>query len=236
MNLNTIFRGPATVDPPRLTLVTPPAVEVWTVEDEEVLQALKLDDPPSDAAFVTLCLKSARRYFERITGLSLITQTWQVTFDDLPIRTGQYGLEYGLAPSMSRFTGQAAGRQIVFPRSPLQAVSSFKYLNSDGTLTTFDEANYKVGSVGVATAFGRLWLNEGADWPDVGSFPGALQIQFNSGFGDAASDVPEEIRTALLFLAAHWYENRLPIDPDGSAHMPLHLDSLIEMHRVTNIG
>jgi len=236
MNLNTIFRGPATVDPPRLTLVTPPAVEVWTVADAEVLEALKLDDPPADAAFVTLCLKSARRYFERITGLSLITQVWQVTFDDLPIRTGQYGLEYGLAPSMSRFTGQAAGRQIIFPRAPLKEVTLFKYLDSAGALATFDPANYTVGSVGTSGAFGRLWLNEGADWPDVGSYPGALQIQFSAGFGAAASNVPEEIRAALLFLAAHWYENRLPIDPDGSAHMPLHLDSLIEMHRVTNIG
>ena len=236
MNLNTIFRGPATVDPPRLSLVTAPAVEVWTVADAEVLQALKLDDAPADSAFVTLCLKAARRYFERITGLALITQEWLVTFDDLPIRTGQYGLEYGLAPSMSRFTGQAAGRQIVFPRAPLQDVSEFKYKDSNGTLTTFDPSNYSVASVGTPGAFGRLWLNEGADWPDVGSYPASLQIKFTVGYGDAAEDVPDDIRAALLFLTAHWYENRLPIDPDGSAHMPLHLDSLIEMHRVTNIG
>ncbi len=235
MNLNTIFRGPATIDPPRLTLVTAPAVEPWAATDGEVMQALRLDSDV-DAAFVTLTLKAARRYFEKITGLALITQQWQVTFDDLPIRQGQFGIEYGLAPSMSRFTGQAAGRQITFPRSPLLSVESFKYLDENGALQTFDPSNYTVGNVGVATAFGRLWLNEATDWPNVGSFPGALQIKFTCGFGPAATDVPEEVRLALLFLAAHWYENHLPLDADGAVPMPLHLESLIEMNRVAFIA
>lgn len=236
MNLSTVFRGPATIDPPRLTLTAPPEVEVWTAADAEVQQFLKLANPPADAAYVNLILKASRRYFERITGLALITQSWRVTYDDQPLRTGQYGLEYGLAPSMSRFTGPAAGREIQFPRAPLQSVESLKYLDTAGAEQTFDDANYATGGVGQTKSFGRLWLNDGSSWPDMGSFPEAIRIDFTVGFGDAAADVPEEIRLAILMLAAHWYENRLPIDPDGSAHMPTHLDSLIEMHRVAFIA
>lgn len=231
MNLNTIFRGPATVDPPRLTLISGPAVEPWTVNDPEVQQALKLEST-DDAAYVTLVLKSARKYFERITGLCLVNQTWQVAFDDLPIRQGQFGLEYGLAPSMSRFTGQAAGREIRFARAPLQSVDAFNYLDESGAEQSFASSNYTLGSVGVATTFGRLWLNEDASWPSVGSFPGAIRIQFTAGFGATAASVPEDIRLALLYLAAHWYENRLPVTGDGVQEVPHHLDALIAMHRV----
>ena len=235
MNINTIFRGPATVDPPRLTLVTPPAVEPWTVADAEVQQALRLDSA-DDSAFVALTIKAARRYFERITGLCLINQQWKVSFDDLPLRVGQFGLEYGLAPSMSRFTGQAAGREIRFARSPLQSVDAFNYIDASGVTQVFDPSNYTVGSVGVSTTFGRLWLNENASWPDAGSFPGALSITFTAGFGTTAASVPEEIRLALLYLTAHWYENRLPTNADGAMEIPHHLDALIAMHRVAFIA
>lgn len=235
MNLNTIFRGPATIDPPRLTLVTAPAVEPWTSSDSEVQQALRLDST-DDSAYVNLVLKAARRYFEQVTGLCLINQTWRVTFDDLPIRQGQFGLEYGLAPSMSRFTGQAAGREIRFARAPLQTVDAFNYLDESGAEQSFASSNYTVGNVGVATAFGRLWLNEDAAWPSVGSFPGSLKITFTAGYGTTASAIPEDVRLALLYLAAHWYENRLPVTGDGVAEIPHHLDALIASHRVAFVA
>lgn len=232
MNLSTVFRGPATIDPPRLTLVTPPGVEPWLVTDPEVQQALKFDSD-ADQAYVTLVLKAARRYFEQITGLALINQTWQVSFDDTPVRQGQFGLEYGLAPTMSRFTGTPAGREVKLYRAPLVSVTAVKYLDDAGAEQTFASTNYTVASVGVATTFGRLWLNDGCDWPSLGSFPGALRITFVAGFGTAAAGVPEEIRTALLFLAAHWYENRLPSNPDGAVELPNHLQSLIELARIS---
>jgi uncharacterized phiE125 gp8 family phage protein len=235
MNLNTVFRGPNTVDPPRLTLVTEASVEPWVATDTEVQEWLRIDDG-QEVATLNRLLKAARRYFERITGLNLIQQQWRVTFDEVPLRQGQYGLEYGLAPSMSRFTGTPAGRQIVLPRAPLVSVDNFQYLDSTGALQTYANTNYTVGSVGVATTFGRLWLNEGADWPDTGPFPGALRITFTAGLATTAAGLPEDITTALLMLAAHWYENRLPVSADGLGDVPSHLQSLIEMHRVAFIG
>jgi uncharacterized phiE125 gp8 family phage protein len=56
------------------------------------------------------------------------------------------------------------------------------------------------------------------------------------GFGTTAASVPEDIRTALLMLAAHWYENRLPVSADGLEDVPMHLQSLIEMHRLALIA
>ena len=235
MNLNTVFRGPATVDPPYLTVDTEPAAELLTHSDAVVSSHLRRDNSADDT-YVDLVLKAARRHFERLTGLALINTKFKVTFDSSPIRMGQYGIEYGLAPSMSRFTGLAAGREIKLGRAPLVTVDEFKYLDQNGALQTFDPSNYTVGSVGVAYTFGRLWLNDGADWPDFGSFPGALQLKFTAGYH--ASDptkVPEEIRMAVLWLAAHWYEQHLPTgDADTIDQLPFHLFSMIDHFRVAH--
>jgi hypothetical protein len=236
MNLNTIFRGPATIDPPRLVLTTPPAVELFTHLDAVVSQALRLDSSTADAAYVDLVLSAARRHFEMVTNLSLINQTWTLNFDMIPLRQGQFGIEYGLAPTMSRYTGTAAGREIQFARAPLVSTVDnpveFRYVDQDsGTLTLWPSTNYTVGNVGVRTAFGRLWLNADNSWPNVGDVPNALQIKFTAGFGTAQSAVPEDIRFAVLALATYWYEHRIPIN-DGYTPLPDHLDALITAHRL----
>jgi hypothetical protein len=231
MNLNTVFRGPATIDPPRVVVVTPPAAEPWTSSDSIVQQAFRLDSD-DDTDFVDLAIQSARAYFERITGLALIRQQLRVCYDEIPLRQGQFGLEYGLAPTMSRFTGTAAGRELPLARSPLLSVENVKYLDQSGALTVWDASNYTEGNVGVATTAGRIWLNEDTDWPDVGSFPGALQVEFFAGFGDKPTDIPPDIRMAVLQLAIHWYENRLPV-ADGLVSLPNHLDALITAHRLS---
>ena len=227
MNLNTVFRGPATIDPARLVLTTPPKVEPYTFSSPVVQQILRLDDSTQDNEFVNLCFVAARMYLERVTNLSLISQGWTLYQDEIPLRQGQYGIEYGLAPSMSRFTGSAAGREIILGRGPLISVDAFKYLDQNGTLQTWASSNFTVGNVGVETAYGRLWLNEDGDWPDVGSFPNALQITFTAGFGATVDTIPAHIRMALLQLGTYWYEHRLPINDSGLVMLPTHLEALI---------
>ena len=233
MNLNTIFRGPATIDPPRLVLTTPPAVELFTHSDVIVAQALRWDSSVGDTSYLDMVLKAARMHFEKVTNLCLINQTWTLMQDMIPLRQGQFGIEYGLAPTMSRYTGTAAGRELQFARGPLASITSFKYYNNDtpSVLTTWNASNYVAGNIGVCTAFGRLWLTEDNDWPDVASVPNAIQIAFVAGFGAAAANVPADIQMAVLSLAAFWYEHRLPIN-DGYTALPDHLDALISSYRL----
>ena len=52
-------------------------------------------------------------------------------------------------------------------------------------------------------------LKDGYTWPDLeDDRPGAVEITYVAGYGDNASDVPEDLRTALRFILADWYENR----------------------------
>lgn len=45
----------------------------------------------------------------------------------------------------------------------------------------------------------------GFNWPVVFQCDDAVKIKFVSGFGDAAPDVPETIRHALLMIVSDYY-------------------------------
>jgi uncharacterized phiE125 gp8 family phage protein len=48
----------------------------------------------------------------------------------------------------------------------------------------------------------------GFNWPVTQIRDDAIKIEYVIGYGDAASDVPQTVRHALMMLVAHWYENR----------------------------
>ena len=49
---------------------------------------------------------------------------------------------------------------------------------------------------------------DGATWPRPKSLAAGIVVRFASGFGPSGSDVPQDIRHAILMTVAHWYENR----------------------------
>ena len=201
------------IDPPRTVVTVAPAVEPWLAADAEVLSALKLDSS-DDAALVTLYLAAARRHFEKLTGLALINQTLKTTWDTTP-----------------------TGTTLDLPRSPLGSITSATYLDSTGAIATFASASYSAVNAGVANCSGRLALKPDYDWPDLGDYAGAFSATYVAGFGAAATDIPEDIRIALLMLAAWYYEERLPVAVGNiTSALPHHLDAIVESHRVSFIA
>jgi hypothetical protein len=77
----------------------------------------------------------------------------------------------------------------------LVSVTSLKYLDSDGTETTYDAANYIVSGVG---AKGRITIKSGSTWPTLGAYPEPLRIRYVAGF----ATVPEPIVEWVLCAAA----------------------------------
>lgn len=60
----------------------------------------------------------------------------------------------------------------------------------------------------------------------------AVEVEFITGYGDAPKDVPAPIRTAILLLACHLYENREATSTaDSMQKLPLAVDALITPHR-----
>lgn len=213
--------APAGLNAPRLVLVTAPSVEPVTLAEANLW--LKLDTTDDDD-LVTELIKAARRVFEEVTGRTLIDTVYRAEWDGLP-RVGTYA-------------GAATSRELELPRAPLKASSPVAWVkysadDSSGTETTFASANYTVDAGRDPNRFPRLWLNESADWPDLGSFPGALRCQFTAGYGAAASDVPEEIKVCLKLLLTHLHTNRAPINVGNIVNeVPYTLRFLLEQQTI----
>jgi len=189
------------------TLETPPAVEPVTVEDEvrKHCRVTTLDDDD----LLDGLIKAARGMAEDHTGWQLITATWKLFLDNFP---GSSGI-------------------IELPYPPLQSVTHIKYYDGAGDLQTISVDDYQVDT---DSLFGRIMPEKNATWPTVQSQRfNAVEIQFDAGFGDAGSDVPQGIRQAILLTVGHWYENREAVIVGTTAsELPLSVQSLLNQNCV----
>ena len=208
----------APANPARLTVVTPPAVEVAAVADALVQQMLRVDSD-ADAAYIDHLIAAARKYFEQQTGLALIQQTLKAAWARVP------------------FGPLGTLRHLELPRAPLVSISSITYLDDAGATQTLSASAYTAGNVGCDGAFGGVSLKPDYSWPDLGDYPGAFSITFVAGYGTTADDVPEGHRYAILALAAWWYEQRLPVAIGNIVNpVPHHVDALIEQARLAFVA
>lgn len=167
-----------------LTRTVEPSIE--PLDLIEVKRHLRLEpDFGDDDAYLNTLITEGREYAENYTRRSLITQTWQ--------------------QNLWRFPGTLGC--IELDQSPVQSVTSVKYIEQTaGVLTTIDSSKYLVD-----TASQPGWISPAYDeyWPsDVRHQHNGVQIVFVAGFGDAASDVPERIKRAILLYCGFYYCNR----------------------------
>lgn len=149
-------------------------------------------------------ISAAVRYFETTCGVSLITQTWLI---DVPKgRAIDIPWWDGLREgSLKQF--ETVTRSYKLPYGPIQRVTEI-----DGQ-----------------AASGVQLRGDSAQLPSS-----AESVQYVAGYGDAATDVPADIRHCLKQLAGHWYENReltKTQSDEFQAATPVHLISLMNRHK-----
>lgn len=111
---------------------------------------------------------------------------------------------------------------------PLLQVNAVKYYDEAGDLQTDTLTNYEV----VGTSFATLVEPaDGFSWPVTQDRADAIRIEYTIGYGEAASDVPETLRHALLLLIGHWYDHREQTGMDELSNIPWGFDALIGIHR-----
>lgn len=163
-----------------LRLITGPAVEPVVI-DAPFRARLRLDGTDDDGD-VEAMVAEARELVERETHRALITQTWELVLDEFP-----YGCD-----------------EIRVPRPPLQSVTSIKYYDADGVLTTLSSSNYHVATAGEP---GRIWPVDGYVWPTTqAGRPEAVVIRFVCGW--TPTTVPRSAVGAVKALVTHWYMHR----------------------------
>jgi uncharacterized phiE125 gp8 family phage protein len=160
-----------------------PALEPVTLAEAKLY--VRVDGSAEDGA-ISLMITAARELFERETGLILNRQSFAFALDQWPLR-GSDGLRRVYLPVRGILGITSAAVSIAGVATP---VASTDYvLDADGVPPRFVEA--KAG----------IWQK--TDAPANG-----IEIVFDAGFGDDATDVPSAIRLAILKLVAESYEGR----------------------------
>jgi uncharacterized phiE125 gp8 family phage protein len=180
-------------------LITPPALEPVTLAEAKA--HLRIDDDAQDALIGTL-IAAARRHVEAAAGLALIAQGWSHLLDRWQSRT------------------------VELPLAPVMSINEVKVYGEDDEAALIDPSHYYADT---AARPARLVLRCDRIWPPPGRAANGIEITVTAGYGEAASDVPKGLCTAILRLVAHWFENRG--DDVLPANSPLGIDLLIQPFR-----
>ncbi len=140
-------------------------------------------DISDDDTLIDAIILAARKRLETDSSLALITQTLEMTLDCFPP---------GNCP-------------IQLKRPPLQSVTSIKYIDTDGVEQTWSSSLYRVDT---ASRPSRITPAYDESYPSTREVTGAVTIRFVAGYGDASTNVPEDLIQALKMLIGHFYENR----------------------------
>ncbi|WP_309387512.1 head-tail connector protein [Cerasicoccus frondis] len=118
----------------------------------------------------------------------------------------------------------AGGQSITLPVAPVLSVASVETLAEgaeDYAALDADDFRHLEGS-------NRVQLDANFASQSLAARDDAVRIIYTAGYGADAGKTPASLVTALLFLVAHYFENRVPVVIGASAvELPLGVQSLL---------
>lgn len=206
-----------------LKLNTAPATIPVSVA--ELRNYAKIDDS-IDATLLSDLIYAATDWVEEFTNRALINRAYSLFLDgvneaDTHLREGIYTGAYEVYYK----------NKINLPRTPLSSVTVIYYYNDDDTQNTWATTNYFVDSVREPAS---IVLRDSGTWPTGLRNANGIEVQFIAGYGTASTDVPQAIRSAILQLALHLYENRG--DSDSLVNQPRIINTLLSPYVVKRYG
>ena len=169
----------------------PPAIEPITVDDLRAALG-SLPDAVTDARLTSI-ITSARALAEAFTGRAFLRQTITLQLDSFPDRGMPWWDGVRQAPRAA-FTG---GAPIILPKPPALALASVTWWNDAD-----DPDDLDLTTVGLDTLSepSRIMLLSGQSWP-ASRYRAGVQVVYDAGYGDLASDVPIEVSEAIILHA-----------------------------------
>ena len=181
-----------------LRIITPPAIEPVSADEAKLHARISYD---VEDALIEQWISSARTAAENFQRRAYIAQTLELSFDEFP------------------------SMPIILPRPPAVWVKSIKYydyLNAvttlyetfDDPLTTTVEGGTEPSTnddflIDLDSEPGRICHAYGCSWPTATLRDmNAVKIRYVAGYGDAATDVPESVKDAIMLYCTHMSENR----------------------------
>lgn len=161
-----------------LSITEPAATEPLTLVEAKA--HLRVDSTDEDALISSL-ITAATEYAQGATNRRLIDTAFAYTLDSFP-STGV----------------------IVLPETPLIAVQSITYVDTNGDTQTWSNSLYDVKT---DTLLGTVRPAYGEDFPSTREQQDAVTVSFTAGYADASS-VPEAIKSGMKLMIGHLYEQR----------------------------
>lgn len=178
----------------KYVLITAPASEPISLNEAKL--HLRVSNTLEDSVITNLIIV-ARQWVENYTWRPLITQTIDVVFDTLE------------------------SKELIINKSPIQSVTSIKYIDQDGTEQTLDTNKYVVDLLGQP---GRIKLDA---IPNTKDTLNAYKIRIVCGYANAAS-VPQLYKSAMLLLIGHLYENKQQVQSQTLSEIPFGIKVLLD--------
>lgn len=181
-----------------------PALEPVSLAEAKL--HLKMDGVTEDDALILALISAAREWVEQSTRRALITQTWRLKGNELPL-----------------------SERLELPRPPLQSVSSFTYVDDGGSTSTWSSSKY---SVLTDSEPGIVAVNYGEVWPSIRDQEDAFTVTYVAGYGALPASVPAPLRQAILLLVGSMYMNREATSAVKVETVPFGVEALISPYRV----
>lgn len=174
----------------------------------ELRSHLRLVHTDEDAYLGTL-IQAAREVVEQYTNRCLVPKVITMRMDGFP----------------------ADRRFIELPMPPSVSLTSIAYINTDGNTVSLASTSVDGSDVGKGEP-AIVALEPDADWPDTEEDrPGSVTVAYLAGYANT-TDVPAGLKTACLWIAAWWYEQRMPVNAGNIVNAaPEHFQAVLQQHR-----
>lgn len=197
---------PLTIDEARLHLRT----------DDDLTSETELDE--AEDTEIMQMVSAAREHAEKLTGLYLAPRTVEQTLDRFPV----------------------CDKAIQLQAQPWRGLDSIEYtLQADGSMVPVDDAVFVIDDY-VQPARVRLKFEQ--QWPqDARCDTNAVRVRYVVGYGTIANTPPDvlplpaDIRSAMLLIVGHLYENREETTALALESLPFGVMTLLGLNR-ENLG
>lgn len=151
----------------------------YPVTLEEAKAQCRVTSSDEDTKLNNLIAAATTRV-ENMTGLSLITQTWELTLDEF-------------------------SDAIELPRGPVQSVTSVQYVDPDGATQVLAASVYTLDDKS-----NPQWIVRNADssWPQILDGINAVTITYVAGEA-SLPEGKNDLKHAILLLVSYWYDERM---------------------------
>ena len=138
---------------------------------------------------------------------------------------GPAGIGLAMVHQSYRASADALDKTFSIPLTPVSAITSITYLDSEGESVTVEPSTYRLDGDSKPA---RVFLDEAI----TDAKAGTVKVTFVAGFGDEAADVPQDLRHALLMVLTGLYEGRDGMAPASLSELPYGVRSIFARYGV----